>query len=150
MNDNLASLLLVEDDSTDLELFRYALGGVTSPPRLDWAKDGEEAIAYLSGHGVFSERGRHPFPDLVVLDLKLPRVSGLDVLRWIRAQPGLETLPVTILSSSGEPRDIESAYMAGANSYLVKTSDISKMSAVVNGLCAHARLHANASSAAGR
>ena len=77
-------------------------------------------MAYLAGEGPFADRQRHPFPVLVLLDLKLPRRSGLEVLEWIRAQTGLKRLPVVVLTSSKEATDVNRAYDLGANSYLVK------------------------------
>jgi CheY-like chemotaxis protein len=85
------------------------------------ATHGEEAVDYLAGGGGFEDRGKHPFPALMLLDLQLPRRSGHEVLEWLRAQEeGLRRLPVVVLSSSKEPRDINRAYELGANSYLVK------------------------------
>ena len=85
------------------------------------ANHGEEAVEYLEGGGGFGDRGKHPFPALMILDLQLPRRSGHEVLEWLRAQEeGLRRLPVVILTSSREPRDINRAYELGANSYLVK------------------------------
>jgi CheY-like chemotaxis protein len=81
---------------------------------------GDEAVAYLSGEGRFADREAYPFPVLVLLDLKLPRRSGLEVLGWIRSQPGLKRLPIVVLTSSKESIDINRAYDLGANSYLVK------------------------------
>jgi CheY-like chemotaxis protein len=85
------------------------------------ASHGEEAVDYLAGGAGFADRGKHPFPALVLLDLQLPRRSGHEVLEWLRAQEeGLRRLPVVVLTSSREPRDINRAYELGANSYLVK------------------------------
>jgi len=82
--------------------------------------NGDEAVGYLSGESPYADRGRFPFPVLVLLDLKLPRRSGLEVLAWIRGQPGLKRLPAVVLTSSKESVDINRAYDLGANSYLVK------------------------------
>jgi len=85
------------------------------------ASHGEEALDYLAGGGGFADRGRHPFPALILLDLQLPRRSGHEVLEWLRGQEeGLRRLPVVVLTSSKEPRDVNRAYELGANSYLVK------------------------------
>lgn len=133
------TILLVEDQEDDRELFRYAVERCDPVARLRYARDGDEAIAYLSAREPRESEG-HPSPDLVVMDLNLPRVSGFEVLRWVRAQTDLQTLPVTILSSSAETRDIERAYALGANSYLVKASDLNAMYGVARGLCEHARI----------
>ena len=82
--------------------------------------NGQEAIRYLNGDGEFGDRQKHPLPCLVLLDLKLPRVPGLEVLKWIRQQPLLARLPVLIHSSSDQDSDVERAYSFGANAYLVK------------------------------
>src|SRR5947207_15017530 len=87
---------------------------------LDVVDDGDKAVAYLAGHGGFADRARHPLPVLLLLDLKLPRRSGLEVLAWVRQQPTLKRLPVVVLTSSEESADINRAYDLGANSYLVK------------------------------
>src|SRR5262249_20630707 len=87
-------------------------------------KDGEEAIGYLSGTGKYFERKEFPLPELVLLDLKLPRLDGFEVLRWIRTQPALLGLRVVVLSSSENVRDVNLAYALGANSFLVKPTDL--------------------------
>ena len=87
---------------------------------LQVAGDGAEAIAYLQGEGRFSDRIHYPLPDLIFLDLKLPHVMGLDVLKWIRSQPNLSMIVVIVLTSSQQRSDIEAACLSGANSYLLK------------------------------
>ena len=116
------TILLVEDDANDVFFFRRALklAGALNP--LQSAADGRAAIRYLDGAGEYSDRARFPLPGVVLLDLKLPHVMGLDVLKWIREQPGLRTIIVLIFTSSKLPSDIQRAYSLGANSYLVKPS----------------------------
>ena len=114
------TILLVEDKSNDVLLIRRALAKLNIANPLHVLGDGDEAVAYLAGHGSFSDRERCPLPGVVLLDLKLPRRSGLEVLQWVRQQPGLKRLPVVVLTSSRETRDINRAYDLGANSYLVK------------------------------
>jgi CheY-like chemotaxis protein len=104
------------------------------------AVDGENAMAYLSGRGTYSDRSEHPLPHVVVLDLKLPRKSGLEVLEWMRSEPALKKVPVFILSSSQERGDIERAYALGANSYLVKQVDINVIREIVRGIGEYAAL----------
>src|SRR5258708_1243477 len=87
---------------------------------LSVVNDGPGALAYLRGVGRFQDRSTHPFPDLVLLDLKLPSISGFEVLQWIRDQPDFQRLPVVILSASSEPKNIDEAYRFGANAYLAK------------------------------
>jgi CheY-like chemotaxis protein len=115
-------ILLVEDDENDIFFMERGMKEAGITRRLQVVMDGQEAIDYLGGTGEYSDRDRFPLPCLVMLDLKLPRVMGLEVLKWIRRQPELETLIVIIMSSSKLAPDIAMAYRLGANSYLVKCS----------------------------
>jgi len=114
------TILLVEDDENDRLLIQRAFdkGRIANPIKA--VTNGEDAVAYLAGTGVFTNRERFPLPVLMLLDLKLPRKSGLEVLAWVREQAGLKRLPVVVLTSSRETSDINRAYDLGANSYLVK------------------------------
>jgi CheY-like chemotaxis protein len=134
------SVLHVEDESADRLLLSAAFAKAAPGVRLRVALDGAEAIAYLAGEGGYADRERHPMPQLVLLDLKLPKVSGLEVLRWIRSQPALRQLPVIMLTSSQEPSDLDQAYALGANSYLVKSVDVAEMREVVRGIGEYAAL----------
>jgi CheY-like chemotaxis protein len=89
-------------------------------------ENGEQAIAYLKGEGKYASREEYPLPSLLLLDLKMPRKNGFDVLEWIRQQPGLGSLRVVVLTSSDEIRDVNRAYQLGANSFLVKPLDFSE------------------------
>ncbi len=121
-----ALFLLVEDNKDDVLLIRRAFDKAKVMNPLQVANSGEEAIAYLSGSGKFANRAEYPLPALVLLDLKMPRVDGFDVLRWIRLQPSLSTLRVIILTSSDEMRDVNTAYKLGANSFLIKPVDFER------------------------
>jgi CheY-like chemotaxis protein len=114
------SILLVEDDSNDVFLIQRAFRKAGIPNPLQVVEDGEAAVFYLAGKPPYNDRDRYPLPDLILLDLKLPRKSGLEVLEWLRQQAELKRLPVVVLSSSKENREINRAYDLGANSYLVK------------------------------
>ena len=114
------ALLLVEDDPNDVLLIRRAFRKANLANPIHVASDGDMALAYLQGEGAYANRDAFPLPVLILLDLKLPRRSGLEVLQWLRQQPGLKRLPVVILTSSRETADINHAYELGANSYLVK------------------------------
>lgn len=116
----LSTLLLVEDDPNDVMLFRRAKDKSNLAHPLQVVEDGEAAVAYLSGQDRYADRNRYPLPALMLLDLKLPRKSGLEVLAWLRQQPGIHRLPVVVLTSSRENLDVGRAYDLGANSYLVK------------------------------
>jgi CheY-like chemotaxis protein len=113
-------ILIVEDDPNDVLLIQRAFDKARILNPLQTVGNGDDAVAYLAGEGSFADRQRHPFPVLVLLDLKLPRRSGLEVLEWIRGQVGLKRLPVVVLTSSKETTDVNQAYDLGANSYLVK------------------------------
>ncbi|HEX7899268.1 MAG TPA: response regulator [Planctomycetota bacterium] len=127
------TLLWVEDDPDDILLGGRALikGGFEKPQIV---RDGEDAIAYLSGKAPFDDRAQFPMPSLVLLDLKLPRKSGIEVLKWIRGMEGLKRIPVVILTSSRERHDIDRAYDTGANAYLVKPVEHRTFTEVVRGL----------------
>ena len=120
------TILLVEDEENDVFFMQEAMrkARVSNPIRV--ASDGQQAIDYFKGAGKFTNREEFPLPCLVILDLKLPYVMGLDVLKWIRQQPGVPPI-VVILSSSKEEEDIATAYRLGANAYLFKPSDTGKL-----------------------
>jgi two-component system response regulator len=130
---NTRTILQVEDDQNDVFLFQHAMRkvGVTNPIQV--ANDGQEAIDYLAGTGKFADREAFPLPCLVLLDLKLPYVMGLDVLRWIRQQPGAARI-VVLLSASGGEADIATAYRLGANGYLVKPTEASEFQNMVRAI----------------
>ena len=113
-------ILLVEDNVDDVLLIKRAFEQARIEIPVFVVADGEEAIAYLSGRGKFADREKHPVPGLVLLDLKLPQIPGLQVLAWLRKQPALGRMLVIVLTSSQESIDINRAYDLGANSYLVK------------------------------
>ena len=119
-------ILQVEDDPNDVFLLQHAMtkAGVANPIHV--ASDGRQAIEYLQGTGQFADRETFPLPCLVLLDLKLPYVLGLDVLKWIRQQPG-PPLVVVMLTASGEDGDIATAYRLGANAFLTKPSEAAKL-----------------------
>jgi len=114
------ALLLVEDNEDDVFLMKRALQGAHVVNPLQVVEDGQEALDYLRGNGKFADRDQYPLPAVVFLDLKLPFVSGHDVLAWIRQQKEFETLVVIVLTSSNEASDLSRCYSLGANSYLVK------------------------------
>jgi two-component system response regulator len=120
------TILQVEDDPNDVLFLQRAMkkAGLTNPIQI--ASDGQEAIDYLQGTGKFADRGKFPFPSLVLLDLRLPYVMGLDVLRWIRQQPWA-ALPVIMLTASGEEADIVASYRLGANAFLRKPPEASQL-----------------------
>ncbi|HUR59436.1 MAG TPA: response regulator [Opitutaceae bacterium] len=114
------TLLLVEDNEDDVFLMRRALRAANITLPLQLAQDGQEAIDYLDGIGQFADRAQYPLPTLILLDLKLPYIPGLQVLTWIRYREGLKDLPVIVLTSSPEDKDRDKAAELGALSYHVK------------------------------
>jgi CheY-like chemotaxis protein len=115
-----ADILLVEDDDNDVFLIQRAFKRLDLPHSLQVVTNGEEAINYLDRKAPYNNLKSHPIPTLILLDLKLPRKSGLEVLAWIRQQSQLKRLLVVVLTASRETPDINKAYDMGANSYLVK------------------------------
>ena len=117
-------ILLVEDDDCDVFLLRRAFddAGISNPIQV--AVDGQEAIEYLSGAGRFADRDLFRLPCLIILDWKMPRLNGLEVLQWLRRHSRVPPLPVILFSSSMVDRDVEQAYRAGANSFVVKPAGV--------------------------
>jgi CheY-like chemotaxis protein len=120
-------VLVAEDNPDDFFLFRRALDKAKFDSPVQRVEDGEEAIAYLAGQGVYDDRGKFPIPSLLLLDLKMPRRSGFEVLEWTRQHPIYKRLPVVVLTSSSQPEDVDRAYSLGANSYLVKPGDFNDL-----------------------
>jgi CheY-like chemotaxis protein len=118
-----AVILIVEDREDDILVMRRAFDKASLANPIKIVRDGEEALAYLSGEGKYSSRDEYPLPALILLDLKLPRMDGFEVLTWIRKQDGLRGLPVVVLTSSDQLRDVNRAYEIGANSFFVKELD---------------------------
>jgi len=120
-----AKILMVDDSDDDRALFRVAVKKAGPAMQiLEPISDGEQAIAYLAGRNQYSDRGLFPYPELLLLDLKMPGKSGFDVLRWLNEQ---STRPLTVvLSGSDQQRDIDRAFELGADYYHVKPSELSE------------------------
>jgi CheY-like chemotaxis protein len=133
-------VLLVDDSPNDALLMRsvFQRAGFVQPVR--FARDGDDAIAYLRGDGRYCDRQQYPLPTTVLLDLNMPRKNGFEVLDWIRRQPAMRRLRVYILSASSRPQDIERAYDLGANSYLVKPGNLEGLMQMATCLVAWLRL----------
>ena len=123
---SMGSFLIAEDDENDVFFLQRAFQQAKIENPLHVVRDGQEAIDYLSGEGEFSDRALHPLPHLLILDLKMPRKTGLEVLGWLHEQPELGSLPVLVLSSSAQRTDIERAYELGANGFVVKPASVEK------------------------
>jgi CheY-like chemotaxis protein len=118
-----AVVLLAEDEEDYVLLIKRAFVQAKIPNPLHVVADGQEAMAYLKGEGNYTNRDEYPLPDLLLLDLKLPRYNGFEIISWIRKQPGLSGLRILVLTSSDEIKDVNQAYKLGANSFLVKPYD---------------------------
>jgi CheY-like chemotaxis protein len=118
--DDQSAVLVVEDNRDDADLIRHAFTKAGIPNPVIVVEDGDKAIDYLEGRAEFANRGEFPVPGLILLDLKLPRRSGFEVLVALRANRALQSIPVVVLTSSNREDDIKQAYDAGANAYLVK------------------------------
>jgi CheY-like chemotaxis protein len=115
-----ADILLVQDSALEVELILRPLSDLDPEYRIAVARDGEEALDYLLGRGAFRHRLGAPLPRLVLLDLKLPRVDGVEVLRAVRASPRASATPVVMLVPASEPREVAQCYQVGANSCVLK------------------------------
>jgi len=118
------SILLAEDEDNDAMLLQRAFkkNNILNP--IHWVKDGIQAISYLRGEGEYADRSRFPFPHIIILDLKMPRMGGLEFLEWMRDNPDYRVIPTIVMSSSQQDPDIQKAYFLGANTYLLKPSDL--------------------------
>ncbi|MCX8109798.1 MAG: response regulator [Syntrophorhabdaceae bacterium] len=129
---NPINILLVEDDPNSVSITTYIFNKAGLGNNLQVVKCGEDAIAYLSGHGVYSNRKAYPFPSLVLLDLYMPGIDGFEVLSWVKKQKEFQDLPVVILTSSYDSEDIQRCYELGANNYLLKPISIDSVKEVID------------------
>ena len=134
LNDNVVDILLVEDNPLDVELTLRALDESHLANRVRVARDGAEALEYIFCTGAYAEREGKDKPYVILLDLKLPLVDGLEVLRRVKSDPKTRTIPVIVLTSSCEERDIVKSYELGVNSYIVKPVDFEQFAAAVRQL----------------
>ncbi len=114
------TILLVEDNADDILLIQRAFRKTEITDSVQVVTDGEQAMAYLSGEGIYSDRSHYPMPRLIVMDLKMPRMTGLELLRWMNSVQVLQPIPKIILSSSRLDSDVAAAYDLGANTYFAK------------------------------
>jgi len=123
MNSSEVEILLIEDNRDDAELALHALRREKLANKIHVARDGEEALEFIFCTGAFAQRSfEHP-PKLILLDLKLPKVDGMEVLKRLKSDPRTRTIPVVIMTSSKEERDLVTGYGLGANSYIQKPVD---------------------------
>lgn len=134
MNAEEIEILLVEDSAADAELTLHALRKNARVNRVYVARDGEEALNFLFANGTYQERIRQPLPPLVLLDLKLPKVDGLSVLRTLKQDRRTRSMPVIVLTSSTEEKDLIASYDLGVNSYIQKPVDFDQFRGTVDTL----------------
>ena len=123
-------ILVAEDSESDTFVLRRAFEKANINAELRFVEDGQDAVDYLSGSGVFGDRKANSLPKLLLLDLRMPRLNGFDVLGWVKKDSTLRRLPVAVFSSSNVDKDVDLAYDLGANSYLIKphsTTDLADL-----------------------
>jgi two-component system, response regulator len=134
MNNNEVELLLVEDDPNDVELTLIALRKHKLANKIHVVRDGEEALDFLFARGAYSQRTANGPPKVILLDLKLPKVSGLEVLKAVKEDPRTQSVPVVVMTSSREQRDMVEGYRLGVNSYIQKPIDFEHFQATIREL----------------
>jgi two-component system response regulator len=127
-------ILLVEDNPTDAELATMALKEANLANRLVWVKDGAEALDFLFATGAYASRAIEKGPKVVLLDLRLPKVDGLEVLRRLKADARTKRVPVVVVTSSKEDRDVVASYDLGVNSYISKPIEFDEFAKVISSL----------------
>lgn len=134
------TILIVDDEPSDIEFVTRALTrvGVTNPIRT--AANGEEAIAYLTGQGAFANRIAHPFPRVVITDLKMPQMSGLQLLRWMQENAAFRVVPIIVFTSSTAQSDVNEAFRLGTSAYFVKPVEFKELERMVRIIADYWRL----------
>lgn len=124
-------MLVAEDDENDSFLLGRAFKkiGITMPVHV--CRDGAQAISYLRGEGEFADRAKFPFPRVLITDLKMPKCSGFDLLRWLQEHPECNMIPKMVLSASAEAKDVILAYQLGANAYFKKPATFEKLVEII-------------------
>lgn len=134
MNGRPMNILLVEDNPDHAELVRRSLEQLQAVSCLHQVEDGEAALDYIFGQGNYADRLRFPAPDLVLLDLRLPRMDGIEVLRRVKSHPTLHCTPVVVLTTSDAERDVTAAYQYHANSFVTKPVDYHRLTKLISDL----------------
>jgi CheY-like chemotaxis protein len=125
------TILVAEDTESDAELVKIALRGIGVRNTVQIVPDGQELLAYLCGTGQYQDRAAFPFPSVLFVDLKMPRVNGFEVLQWLEDHPECLIVPVIVLSSSKTDSDVKMAYELGANAYLMKPGNLDDLKAML-------------------
>lgn len=134
MNGKAITILLVEDDSAHAEIVRRNLENARVANLIHWVADGQEALDYLQRVGKYQDPTSSPTPGLILLDLRLPKVDGMEVLNTIKSDPKLSFIPVVVMTTSSAESDVVRAYENRANSYVVKPLDLSKFTALLDAI----------------
>ena len=129
------SILVVEDDADDYDFLKAILKSCCEKASIQWVQDGEQAVDYLFQKGEYQDETRYPAPDLVFLDIRLPKKSGLEVAKIIKKDPRLKKLPTIMLTTSSSSADVRCAYENGANSYLKKPEGSQEMEQFKKAIC---------------
>jgi CheY-like chemotaxis protein len=129
-SENLGEILLVEDEAGDIELTLRAFKNARLSNRVHVVRDGAQALDFIFATGAYKDRANQPLPEVVLLDIKLPKISGLEVLKRIKADARSRSLPVVVLSSSESSRDIEDSKRLGAETYIIKPVDFQRLAQV--------------------
>jgi CheY-like chemotaxis protein len=120
-------ILLIDDDDHDIFFVQKAMERAGKGDTVHAVHDGEEAIRYLRGEGKYADRIKFPLPNVILTDLKMPRMDGFEFLRWVRSHPECSIIPTIVYSSSGHEKDVKEAYRLGTNAYMVKPTDLNEM-----------------------
>ena len=150
MQESFKTVLLVEDNPGDVFLLRRAFAKCGINDRIQVVREGEEAFAYLSGLDEFADRAKYPWPSIIITDLKMPLVGGLELLKHLRNLPGCGNLPVFVLSSSSLEKDVSEAARLGAHGYFVKPIRIEELEVIVKAIYERATLVRRSSPAVSR
>ena len=126
--------LIVEDEPADAEFIQHAFGATGRADRILLAANGEEAVAHLTGKAEKADRSRFPLPDVIITDLKMPHMNGLELLRWLQTQDAFRNIPRVVLTSSTAPSDIATAYSLGASAFFVKPVDLHELRALAKAM----------------
>lgn len=135
MSEEPFSILLVEDNEDHAEITMFTLEENRVANRVDWVKDGEEAVDYLFNKNKYADAHAYPTPGLILLDLKLPKLSGLEVLERVKADPKLRRIPVVMLTTSDREEEILRSYDLGVNSYVTKPVQFDELTEKLKNIC---------------
>lgn len=133
------TILVTEDDPDDAFFLHWALRSVDSRNSVQIVSDGADVSAYLEGQGKFADRAKFPFPNALILDLKMPRKTGLDALEWLHEHPEFRVMPTLVLSSAGRANDVVNSYRLGAHSFMLKPGRLEDLQRILQVLNAYWR-----------